>query len=396
MGVRFLFVVEDPGGVNAVLPAMAVLERSGHACVVYACGAAAAICERRGVAYEWVGAAGANALRDTAEQVLRFVRPGVVVTGTTLARPSLERAFWRATRAQGTPSLAVMDSWCDYRGRFVDRDGVSLVLPARVAAMDGLCRQGLMDAGVPGERIVLVGQPYLDDIDRASEGFGVAERRGLLARCGVDPGVRTVLFVCEPLGRPVTEAHSFHADAGADDRVEVALVHVLWALDGLAVESGRPLALLAKLHPRNTPQDAARLERLADGSRVTMAMVADEPPRALALAADAVVGLWSMLLVEAVLLGRPVVNVVLNPQEADNLVVDRLGLTCRAESPGALRRCLEGLLLPATHDIRRADGGAAARASLLVQGGAAADCLAEEILALGRPEDGADILSAPA
>src|SRR5438128_2414188 len=77
-----------------------------------------------------------------------------LVTDTSFNGLDWEKLFIDSARRLGIPSLAVLDFWSHYAVRFSDSGGSLAFLPDRIAVMDSYAETEMIEAGIPGERIV--------------------------------------------------------------------------------------------------------------------------------------------------------------------------------------------------------------------------------------------------
>lgn len=211
-----------------------------------------------------------------------------LVTGTSHYAP-FEQTLWQIAAARSVPTLAVLDQWMNIGTRFAE------ARPDFVTSLDPDQRPELLALGFPEDRIIDMGHPWLARI--AAEGPAAARDSS--------GGVR-VLFASEPIREDV--AKGVNAPFGFDELESFMLVH---AAAATVAQSGMPVTLVAKCHPyEDAGAFAARLEGLPPTPGLTVhvrdgaASALDEIEQA-----DLVAGISSMLLIEAMVLGRAVVSV---------------------------------------------------------------------------------------
>ncbi len=163
---------------------------------------------------------------------------------------------------------------------------------AAIAVPSEAYRRDLLASGIDPARIAVTGNPRHDRL------AGIRERRpeDVRRELGLVPGVRLVLYCTERI-------HEIH---GRD---------YLARLDGRLRESfdrvPGPLRVVVKLHPGEDDRSAAGFRERFRGPRYHV--VADGDVHLLARAADLVLGHYSEVLADAVLLGRPVLSLHLRP-----------------------------------------------------------------------------------
>lgn len=297
-------------------------------------------------------------------------RPDVVLTAaTSLPQHDMtEKLLWRWARERGIPSLGVLDQWQHYALRFSGPrpDERLAYLPHRIAAMDHHARRELIACGIPGDIVVVTGQPAFDRLARRRAEWAPADTRQIRERLGVAPGARLVAFVAEPLRRDF--AHEIGYDEHVTLRDVLALCADLVTRD-LAVH------LAVKLHPQSDREEFAWVKSFPVPAGLGLTIHGtEESPLPLALASDVVIGMASTLLLEAILLGRPTVSFQPRARQDDLLVATVIGAIPLVRDRAACARLVADLLF---HDGRRArylreqsrfavDDGAAGRVASLV------------------------------
>lgn len=345
-----LAVAGDPGGANALAPVLDWLRGQGVRLHCAGYRQAPALWTAHGLAVETLPEAGFDATAWLATR-RRGLGAGLLLTAASANGLDYERALWCAARANGLPSLALLDFWSNYPLRFRDPAG-DWHWPDLLASMDEASADALRALGAP--RAEATGQPALDRLAALRAGFDL-ERRAALRRQAGAAGV-TLLYASQPLA----ELH------GGETAARAALGFSEWdAWRDLAAAFGAmpaPPTVWLRPHPRERADDwraeAARhpWARLLEGG----------DSHQWALAADGVLGMGSMLLLEACLLGRPVFSYQPGLAGEDALPSNRLGWSRavyrRDELAAALADWLARLPVP---QLAPPDGRAAERVGRL-------------------------------
>lgn len=325
-----LAVCGDAGGAAAVAPVAVLLQAERRLAVrVLAYRWALAAFAGRGLAAEEL--TGAPLVVD-AEARLRADMPALVLTGTSVGRVEPEKAFIAAARRVGVPSLAVLDAWSNYRARFGDATGALAYLPDRIALMDDRARAEMLADGFPAGSLVITGGPQFDSLTEARTTFGPEQRAALRSQVGAAPEERMVLFVSQPLSATYGEG------LGYTERSVLALV--LDALDTLAERHHCELTLAVHPHPREDPADFAWIT----SRRVRITLARGASGRAWALASDLVVGMSSILLLEACYLGCVTVSLQPGLLRPDTLPTNSGGLSLAVYDATSVLAVLEHAL----------------------------------------------------
>lgn len=279
----------DPGGARAVLPVVQRLGRRGVEVRSFPYHQARAIFEDAGVACSPIPP---DASAAWLSEVV--ARNRCLLTGTSANGVDWEKNFIRAARSEGIPSITVLDYWSAYAERFSASELLDS-LPDAVAAMDERARREAMEAGIPEDRILVAGQPAFEELEDRAAAFTEHSRRDMRARMGAAPEDLLVVFASQP----------FRALRGREMGFTEEEV-----LDSLVVEleriarSGRGVRLIVRPHPR----ESLTRESLPKHEAIRADVSSVEDRIEAALAADLVVGMNSVYLVEACRLGRPAVS----------------------------------------------------------------------------------------
>ena len=326
--MNILALAGDAGGARALIPVIRRLRSMPE--VTEACRAYAVATQ----IWEAAGLAPA----DVAPVALSGVER--VILGTSIADEPWELRYIQRARAASVPTVSVMESWVHYRERFTDSQG-TFILPEKIAVMDERARGEMVGAGFPAECLVVTGQPAFDALAPYREPAVQQRSRDRLQRW--DHGLARplyLLYVSQPLSQ-------LAANRGLGYHEADVLPMVIDALECVLERRAVSAVLLVKLHPRET---SAAAPRPRSGSRrLAVTVVPDGEMERLELAAgsDLVIGMNSILLMEACLLKRPVVSFQPNLQVDDVLPSNRHGWSRAVYRQDELERALEEELFDA-------------------------------------------------
>lgn len=295
---RFAFAAHDPGGANALLAAAAGARARGDTVVCVAAGPAAA---------QW-RAAGEVCL-STLEELLGGHRDApfdLLVTATGFS--DFEKNMWSRCRARGLASLAVIEAWSNFKPRFLAADG-DLVLPDAIAVVDEESRQALNGAPWRPVPVHVVGQPHLQRMAQDLRAARAARVRS---------GPPLVAFFSEPIDS------DYGRERRGFDQFEIAA-----RLTAALARAGNG-RIAIKPHPR---EDAGAWRRWLDTLPAQGVATLDASDTSdLLIRADAVIGMTSMVLLEAALGGAPTLSLQVGRTETVHPIIERcLDVVTRAE-----------------------------------------------------------------
>jgi hypothetical protein len=357
---RILVAAGDPGGAAALLPVARVLMDSGHQLGVVAKRPGAQMFANAGFVV-WPSVGSWNEHVATAEAKVEAYHPDLLLMSTSM-EPGVEFGALRAARSRKIPAVCVLDSWPNYRERFLaPGEAEPSVLPDAITVMDELAKREMTALGFPASILHVVGQPAFDG------GGGARDGESARAALGVAQDARLVVFFSQPLDDDYGP-EGMPGYRGYDQHV------ALEVLVGAVGQLESPVELVVKPHPR---EPGGAYEQANPGAshayRVVTSKDADIQADDLIAAADVVVSMTSITLVHAVLAGTPVVSLQPGMIGDDANVLGRMGVTPPVTQASELPAALDGAMRRGRLDVRGqlpttwTDGGATARAVAVVE-----------------------------
>ena len=286
-----IFVSGDPGGTAALVP---VIKRWHGPKVVLAYRQAVELLNREGI--EAIALGDDAASFAAAGEWLGKTQARMLVGATSVNGVNWEHWFFQAAAKSGVPSLSVLDYWGNYTPRF------SLVapldsLPDAIAIMDERAKNEMVAEGFPPERLIITGQPVLDQARQWRSSVTPAMRDQFRQNLGVARNELACLFISQPLREMSLATGNDHGQGDEFEGFERLVA-------ALTVSSIEPKVLLVKTHPREDPH---KFDELILGLPFRVTIVDPKWQRwEVCVAADLLFGVNSMLLEEARELNCPV------------------------------------------------------------------------------------------
>ena len=359
----FLIHVEDPGAANFVGELPMALEALGLTARVIAEGKAAGHLRHLGVAFETpVPSATAKDMIDAAD-------PRGVVAGTSENPGSLGLSLMDHARRRGLVTVGIVDGPANPRWRFRGESDDPLAhAPDHILSPDAGIADAYVELGMARDRVKVCGHPGFDTVRRRRELLISEGRESVRRRLWPElrPERPLAMFVSElsdgfqPEQFRRSSDYTLSGWGGSDARTDIAIEEFL---DAVAA-SGIAPHLVLRLHPKEMdgvePAHASRFDLVSRA----------EPPLEAVFAADAVFGMTSVLLLEAALLGRPVVSIVPRAVEKAWLPADASAYLACVATRGEVRESVADALHgrgpdPALADRRLSSGAARAAAKAL-------------------------------
>jgi hypothetical protein len=279
-----------------------------------------------GVGAQVLAAAGIKVVSDPADAVhqdpvelFRAQRVDTVVTGLSDRDDRTPQTLWHAAAMCGAKSVALADDTTiatkhaktDLMERFRDRDGRE-IFPDLLCVVDEKSRDAIVAAGIPEQTVRVIGNLHLRRFCQLAQSIDRHRIEAVRREWNATDESTIVLYASEPITQ--MQKHGKQRDhdelrllSELIDRVRTNRLEDAVPCDGNTIVVVRP-------HPRD---EVAKFKPyLSDDAPRTIISRVGSSAEAI-LAADAVVGITSMLLVEAAALNRPSVSLIdFDPQAA--------------------------------------------------------------------------------
>lgn len=306
--MKVFAIAGDPGGAQAVMAVVQELRRQQEQVITAAYYSAADIFTPSDHLFEQA-VTHADAL-----SLLEQTRPDVLLCGTSVNGRDDEKTFIIAARQLGVPSIAVLDFWSNYAARFTTRppDGLFDALPDIIAVMDESAADDLRGLGIEPKSIHVTGQPAFDRLH--TEIPATARLAELRAQIGCPANRHLVLFASQPCSEIATKAGYAVLPYDERDIIKTFLTELQ------SHPAADDLFVWIRPHPREVAEKFAQHA----SEHVFVGMAGDS---ALAQhAAEGVVGMCSVFLLEAALIGKPVLSLQPGETGLSPLPLNRLQL----------------------------------------------------------------------
>jgi hypothetical protein len=347
-GRRILIFSRDPGGTNAVMQLIEPLRALQNQVDVYGKDNALSIYRKLNMDCSDICDAIPTGTQEETSEFLRKKCPDLVVTGTS-SEDFTERHLWKAAESAGIASFAVLDQWTNYRLRLIPEGDApttehptsKLVVPSFFFIMDEFARKEMCALGIDREKLVVSGQPFFDFIRRTGDKFTAGDIKKLRQELTGTEDSLVFVFASQPIA-------SIHRKNGmAEDywgyTERTVLKSVVGCLSKLTEELAVKVTLVLRLHPKDeldSYQDA-----LADlPSSIKVVFDRETDSSLLLKSADLIIGMFSMLLLEAAILERQFISVQIGLKRESPLIFDRMGSVRSILSEEELEETLRGVL----------------------------------------------------
>jgi hypothetical protein len=279
---HLVFLAHDPGGCDVTRPVYRKLLASGYDVSYFCIGPAAALQTEH-----------ASTEEEFFLQLNTYIaskRMSVLVTGRSWGSDVELRAI-RLCQSYGIPTVTLLDYWSNYLMQLAD-DSKTVVVPDYYVVMDELAKKEAELAGVPASVIHVMGHPGLDRY---------IQLRGEQRK--TRDSTFKVLYLSQPLSLLYGDSWGYTEQSVLRDLINCC--------EQMAVQ------LDVKFHPKD---DAVYQEQFSDMA-VTGDLLELMPQY------DLIIGMNSMALLHAVIIGIPAVSYQPGLRKTDGCITTKLGLT---------------------------------------------------------------------
>lgn len=351
MSVDIVMFVEDPGAANYAMGLPPLFANLGLTTRLVSAGNATDYLHQRGIASETftdsVLSSSTLSSLPNSTSIASIYHCRLALIGTSENPDASGLQFIKLCREAGVCSVGVVDAYANAAYRFRGRTQNPLAYaPDWLIVPDSITKDAYSALGYPVDHILIGGHPHYDTIRAERERIEKIGRATLRQQFFPDarPERPIVVFAAEistglePAAFRRAPDYTLHGWGSHHGRTEIVLEEFL---DAVSLLQPRPYLVL-RLHPKNILKEFDNY--LNSFNLVSQGGV----PLELIYAADAVVGMSSMLLLEAALLGRPTLSILPRLCEKEWLPTTRTGLTpcatTRSETRSSVQTLMQNIL----------------------------------------------------
>ena len=333
MKKKIFMFSRDPGGTNTLIPLVRPLQQRGHDVELYGKDVALSIYRRDGLsAINIAECVHTFGVAEISEFIIR-INPDLMITGTSI-EDFMERYLWKASEKLAIPSFAMLDQWINYGIRFsrygahqsdtYRNDKTHPFLPTKILVMDEIAKREAIKDGLEPSLIEITGQPHFEALKEKVNNIteSVISRVRQEINVGADDFVIT--FASEPVSVDYRDNTGGQPYWGFTEKTIFG--QLVKAVESVADEFRGNISIVIKLHPREDNNSYVDEIDSVRGRNVRIVLVESCDSYDLIASSDLVCGMSSMFLIEAVVVGKPVLSVVIGLNRENPFILDRIGL----------------------------------------------------------------------
>lgn len=307
---RVLIFVEDPGAVNFLAELPKELLGRGISSSLIAEGHAKAQLHNRKIDYISIES------DQSIVEVISNVNPKVLVVGTSENKKSIAFDLIDQSSKNGIVSIAAVDMAVNAERRFRGESNEPFHhKPDFIAVPDEVTRTTFESLGFPSNKIIECGHPHYDYVLEKSRLFEMENKREIRKRLfpEIDPDKFFVVFLSQPtsqLEKSLMERSPEYSLSGWNKSVKRTDIVLEELIDSMT-NNRDGVQFGVRLHPKNVKEEFSKylsyLDFLSEGG----------DSLELLHACDLIIGMSTMLLFEAALMGKRTLSVLPRNCEKD-------------------------------------------------------------------------------
>jgi len=331
MSKKIFLFSNDPGGANAIAPLFRPLIKKGYNVELY--GKVYAL-----LRYSKFDLSGRDINKEiplidklSIEKFLETKEFDFIITSTS-ANDFTERYIWRAAKSLGIQSLEILDNWINYGVRFSEFDLSGLrkynkdrrhkYLPSKIAVMDEYAKFSIVNDGIDPSLVIITGQPYFEflmDKKKSIVDSKLSKKRFLLFEKEVD---FVITFAPDGVLQAYKENDKSEHYLGYTD--VTILREFLCALQ--KIRTDKKIGIIIRPHPKVSPDSYYDFLYLLKENQIDFIFDQKEDSYDLILISDLICGMFSMFLIESVILCKPILSIQIGLNQKNPFVLSKIGV----------------------------------------------------------------------
>ncbi|MDP4176909.1 MAG: hypothetical protein Q8900_01035 [Bacillota bacterium] len=313
---KILLFSRDPGGANVVTPLINVLKEKEYEVKLF--GKDYALNK-----YKQFGYGGIDILnylqQITLESITDFLiheSPDFIITGTS-ADDFTEKYLWKASEKLNIPCFAILDQWMSYGIRFSEFTLAQIeeynfkkthsYLPTKILVMDEYAKQQMMKEGIEDYKIEVTGQPYFDYLINKNNLICSDDILKYKKNIGCVDSDIIITFATEAITKTYDEDDKAQDHIGYTDKT--ILYEIYECINKISSECNKRIIIIIRLHPKDEINNYSDFISKVGNKNLQVLLDKNTDAMIAINASDIICGMSSMFLIEAAIIGKPIISV---------------------------------------------------------------------------------------
>lgn len=308
---KIMVAAKDAGGCQALLPVLKILRNFNYQIYCYAEDPARDIFEESKFDVCEYG----RDIKNIKQEILT-VKPKVIFVSNSYGR-SIEDIFVETGRELNIKTIGILDHWLLYDEKFNKGGDIWYFLPDKLIVMDEFAKKEMVDLGASPDRLIPLGQPTFDFLLGRKNSFTYDEY--LKVRKELNTRSIFVLFLSQDMER-------FYGGPGKRDHLGyteyIVLEKIIEELRILNKKHNTEISLVVKLHPR---EEEGKFAEYSNKYK-HFTEIKNYDPYKLMFASDLIIGMDTILLVQACVIGLTNISFQPGLSKTDTLITNKLDM----------------------------------------------------------------------
>ena len=285
---KILFFTCEPGGAEVLIPVIQEMnEDNAFEVIVLSYGLAMDRFNKRNILFETI-----NPIQKDDFSIFLTYQPDYIITSaTSLPQKDMSEKFiWHNAKQSDIPTMAFLDQWQNYDIRFSGTSSNEYMLyqPDYINCINDIGKQEMIELGFDSNKLLELGQPYLSQLKNTV----LVDKEKIFEQLNLDKDKETVLFVSEAIYENYGNARGYTQYKTLE-----------YLLDNKEFINNKQIII--KLHPKD---DITKFDKYKDIILIQNEYTSYE----MISVSDFIMGMTSIMLIEAYILEKKVLSIQLN------------------------------------------------------------------------------------
>ncbi|WP_196008110.1 UDP-N-acetylglucosamine 2-epimerase [Clostridium tyrobutyricum] len=352
MNKKIMLFSRDPGGANTIAPLYKKLMNKGYDVILYGKDAALNKYNQYGLYGMDINTKLSCISQDQVNKFLFQESPGFLITGTS-ADDFTEKYFWKAAEKLNIKSFAILDQWVNYGVRFsnysvnelekYNKNKIQPYLPYKILVMDEYAKKQIINEGISKEKIFVSGQPYFDYLIEKQRNLDKNKIFKLKKDLCKNKDKLIITYVSEPISKTYNENDSSQHYWGYNERT--IFKQFFYALNKISDDYKINIKLIIRLHPKEDENNYNDIIDNIHSKYISISTDKKIDGFNLMFASDLICGMSSMFLIEAAIIGKPIISMQMGLKRENSFILDKKGILKSVLSEEYLQKKLKNILV---------------------------------------------------
>ncbi|MBT4445669.1 hypothetical protein HOA92_02180 [archaeon] len=314
MPKKIIFCSQDPGSANALTPVIKKLEQGNQFTVqVFATKQSCEFFNQAGISFQDLNGKLFN------QQVITE-KPDLIILGASSGF-SIEKQAIIYGKDNTIPTVSILDFWSNYALRYSGNGNDLVYLPDYIFTMDEISKTRMIKEKIPKNKIIVTGNPFFDTFLESNESKEKQPHKDYSQENTAHKN--NILYISQPL---VKEGKFIPDTKTIDECIKIIK------------EMSEDISLTIKCHPK---EDHLRYHEAFKNAKISVTVLGKSDVKKLIETHQIILGKHSMVLFQAVCLGKTVISYQPIQKKYDCLITNDLGISYRANNIEELKSLLK-------------------------------------------------------